>query len=145
MAAVARVSRKIPTPRPRPTEVREKAILVLLSRLITTLRTMPPTDTVDRHTQVAIASVRLSQRDRHHLVGAYGNSCEIKPVNPEIQLIERGFHRPQHAGRTRRRGVAPLHRCSELPGQAWSPRGALAPANLDQATAARPSHCRPDR
>jgi hypothetical protein len=35
------VSRKIPTPRPRPTEVREKAILVLLSRLETSLTAIP--------------------------------------------------------------------------------------------------------
>jgi len=45
----------------------------------------------------------------HHLVGAYGNSSEIKLVNPEIQLIDHGCHRRQHAGsaglRLRRRGA----------------------------------------
>jgi hypothetical protein len=47
MTAVATVRTKIPTPRLRPTEeVREEAILFLLSRL-TNLWTMPPTDTVD--------------------------------------------------------------------------------------------------
>src|SRR5215208_5167307 len=96
MAAVARVSRKIPTPRPRPTELRENAILFLLSRLNESQDHAADRRRGSTHRWLSAACSPL--RDWHHLVGAYGACSQIKLANPKIQLIERGFHRPRHAG-----------------------------------------------
>jgi hypothetical protein len=60
---------------------------------------MPRTDALDQHTHRWLSVACSSLSDWHHLVGAYGTCSEIKLANPEIQLMERGFHRPQHAGR----------------------------------------------
>src|SRR5215217_3256923 len=101
MAAVARVSRKIPTPRPRPTELRENTILFLLSRLNESQDHAADRRRGSTHRWLSAACSPL--RDWHHLVGAYGTCSEIKLANPKTPLIERGFRRPQHAGRTRLR------------------------------------------
>src|SRR5919206_3270708 len=94
MSAVARVSRKIPTPRPRPAEVRESAILFLSFLALTSLMRLPRTGAVDQHVDRRLSAACSSLSDRHPLVGAYGNCSEIQLANPEIQLIGRVFHRP---------------------------------------------------
>src|SRR5215213_2354415 len=93
MAAVARVSRKIPTPRPRPTELRENTILFLLSRL-----NESQDHAADRRrgsTLRWLSAACSSLSDWHRLLGAYGICSEIKLAIPEIQLIECEFHRLQ--------------------------------------------------
>src|SRR5215213_11230762 len=105
MAAVARVSRKIPTPRPRPTELRENTILFLLSRLNESQDHAADRRRGSTHRWLSAACSSLS--DWHHLVGAYGNSSEIKLANPELQLIERRFHQAHHATRPAREGGSP--------------------------------------
>src|SRR5215208_1404065 len=112
MPAVATVSRKIPTPRPRPTEVREESMLLLLSRLSESWD-----HAANRYrglTYRQLSAARSSPRHWHHLVRAYSNSSEIKLANPEIQPSEREIHRPQHAGRARHR-AGPGKRDAEGP------------------------------
>src|SRR5215218_9982513 len=95
MPAVARVSTKIPIP--RPTKVREEAILSLLSRLNESWVYAADRRRGSTHRWLSAACSSLS--DWHHLVGAYGICSEIKLAIPELQLIEHGFHRPRRAGR----------------------------------------------
>src|SRR5215208_7115457 len=97
MPAVARVSRKIPTPKPRPTEVREKAILFLLSHHYEYWNHSADRRRGSTHRWLSVTCSSLSYW--HYLVGAYGNCSEIKLANPEVQLIDGGFIDPQHAGR----------------------------------------------
>src|SRR5215217_4608873 len=97
MAAVARVSRKIPTPRPRPTELRENTILFLLSRLNESQDYAADRRRGSTHRWLSAACSSLS--DWHHLVGAYGICSEIKLAIPELQLIECELYRPQRAPR----------------------------------------------
>src|ERR671916_1417505 len=90
MTAVARVSRKIPTPRPSLAEERERPILFLLSRL-----NESSDRAADRHcgSTHRWPSSACSSQELHRLIGVYGNGPGIKLINPKIQLIRTGYQR----------------------------------------------------